>query len=104
MCSKLQALILGVVVNLFLPIEQKFTKMSFVVLGVSSKPARPRFASGLGWLLRRMVAKPECAVVGVPESWHPRDSQPILWLDKHEKRLCDKHASLCQRPIVASSG
>jgi len=104
MWSKLQALILWGGFNLCLPIEQKFTKMSFVVLGISSKPARPGFASGLGWLLRYTVSIPERTVVGVPGSWYPRDTQPNLWLDKHKIRLCDIRASLCQGTIVASNG
>ena len=78
-----QALILRAVVNLFLPIEQKFTKMRFPVLDVLPIAAWQGLESDLTGLLRCLISMPKRAVVGASEICDPRDSQPNLGLDKH---------------------
>ncbi|MBI5250127.1 MAG: hypothetical protein HY912_11595 [Desulfomonile tiedjei] len=84
--AKLQALILWLVVNLPLPIEQKFTKMRLPVLGVLSNAALPGFASGLGWLLKCMISMTDGMVVAASVIWLPRERQPNLWLDRLGQR------------------
>jgi hypothetical protein len=78
-----QAQILRAVVNLFLPIEQKFTKMRFSVLDALRMAAWQGFARGLNGLLRRMISMPELTVVGASAICDPRYSRPNLRLDKH---------------------